>query len=185
MASPFDHAWALLKQQALPPHPAAIQGLMARQYAADDENRMAGLGRHEGPPPSPDKSGEVYDEMMEEYLQDKAAGHHEPWHHSEFESDEGPSGSDLRQRMDRDESRGNIARRSTGLARGGSDEHIDQPAWDQLGQESRGAAMGGTDEHIDADAWNQLGAESRPDPRALAAALQQDPAGAYGFRPPR
>ena len=101
--NPFDSAWALLKQQSLPPHPPAIQGLMARQYAADDENRFT-----------------------------PAFG---PFEHSDMENWEGPSGDELRERMIQDEMRGRLARQSTGLARGGGDEHIDAEAYNQLAAE--------------------------------------------------
>jgi len=145
MASPIEHAWALLKQQSLPPHPPAIQGLMARHYAAGDENSL------DGPlpgPPTREGAGEVYDEEMEQYLHDLATGAYEPWHRDDFTSEEGPSGSNLRERMTQDEMSGKLARQSTGLARGGGDEHID------------------------AEAYNQLAAEGQPDLVAMQRALQ-------------
>ena len=134
--NPFDAAWTLLKQQSLPPHPAAIQGLMARQYAADDENYYSDLEEPLPGPPTREGAGEVYDEEMEYYLQDLADGAYEPWHRDEFTSEEGPSGSNLRERMIQDEMRGRLARQSTGLARGGGDEHIDAEAYNQLAAES-------------------------------------------------
>ena len=105
---------------------------MARHYAADDENRLNATGRHEWQNPPPTDP-----EELEWYQRDKAAGHYDPWLHSDMENWEGPSGNDLRQRMAQDEMSGNIARESTGLARGGGDEHIDAGAWDELAAEGQ------------------------------------------------